>query len=54
MNFGATITERRQSLGLSLRGAAKAIWCNAAYLSRIEADKTAPSRRRLSGIWRAF
>ena len=43
MSFGETIKERRQSLGLSLRGTAKAAGCDAAYLSRIEAGKTAPS-----------
>jgi len=50
MELGALIKERRQSMGLTLRGTAKAIGCDAAYLSRIEADRTPPSEEMLSGL----
>ena len=43
MEFGEYIKERRQSLGLTLRKAAKQVGFDAAYLSRIEAGKVAPS-----------
>jgi len=43
MEFGEHIKERRQSRGLSLRKAAKRVGFDAAYLSRIEAGKVAPS-----------
>jgi len=43
MGFGEAIRERRLSLGLSLRKTAKVLGCDAAYLSRIEADKVSPS-----------
>ena len=43
MEFGEYIKERRQSLGLTLRKAAKLVGFDAAYLSRIEAGKVAPS-----------
>lgn len=53
MNFGDHIRERRQSLNLSLRKAASQVGFDAAYLSRIEGGKTAPSVelvRRLAGV----
>lgn len=43
MEFGNAVRERRESLGLSLRKAATAVGCDAAYLSRIEAGKAPPS-----------
>ena len=43
MEFGEHIKERRQSLGLSLRKVAKQVGFDAAYLSRIESGKVAPS-----------
>ena len=43
MDFGEYIKERRQSLGLTLRKAAKQVGFDAAYLSRMEAGKVAPS-----------
>jgi len=43
MELGQAIKERRQALGMSLRKAAKAVGCDAAYLSRIEGGKIAPS-----------
>ena len=43
MGFGEYIKERRQSLGLTLRKAAKLVGFDAAYLSRIEAGEVAPS-----------
>lgn len=50
MDFGEAIKERRQSMGLSLRGTAKAAGCDAAYLSRIESGKTAPSEEIVSQL----
>jgi len=50
MELGKAIKERRQSLGMSLRNAAKAVGCDAAYLSRIECGKTAPSNEVLTGV----
>ena len=43
MDFGEYIKERRQSVGLSLREAARQVAFDAAYLSRMEAGKVAPS-----------
>ena len=43
MDFASRIRERRQSLGLSLRRAARLLGCDVAYLSRIESGKTAAS-----------
>ena len=43
MEFGETIKDRRQSLGLSLRKTARVLGCDAAYLSRIEGGKVVPS-----------
>ena len=53
MELGKTIKDRRQELGLSLRKAAKAVGCDAAYLSRIEGGKTVPSNdvtTQLAGV----
>jgi putative DNA methylase len=43
MKFGECIKERRQSLGLTLRKAAKLVGFDPAYLSRMEAGKVAAS-----------
>jgi len=43
MDIGEYIKERRQSQGLTLRKAATLVGFDAAYLSRIEAGKVAPS-----------
>jgi len=43
MKFGEYIKERRQSRGMTLRKAAKSVGFDAAYLSRIEGGKVAPS-----------
>lgn len=43
MEFGTVIREKRQSLGLSLRKVAPLAGNDAAYLSRVEAGKAAPS-----------
>jgi DNA modification methylase/transcriptional regulator with XRE-family HTH domain len=45
MKFGSFIRERRNLQGLSLRAAAVRVGVDAAYLSRVEAGKTPPSRQ---------
>jgi putative DNA methylase len=53
MNFGKFIREERKRRGLSLRAIAQRTGVNAAYLSRVEVGKVAPSDqliRRLSNV----
>jgi putative DNA methylase len=54
MGFGNTIRRRRQSLALSLRKAAKLLGCDAAYLSRIESEKTVASDELITKLARVL